>query len=150
MRTLISASKDTMLKVWDLDQQKCLGTYSEHSLSKISDFCMIGELSVLVVAGADNQLKIVAVEITNEGVQLKFNSSLQKESNHRAVQITFDRKQQLLFCLSADNKMETFKVNVDRADSIRKKLAKKSKKSAKRLHSETEEAPTLDKAHLQE
>ena len=53
---------------------------------------MIGELGILVVAGSDNQLKVVQVEITDEGVKLKFNSSLQKESNHRALQITFDRK----------------------------------------------------------
>jgi hypothetical protein len=56
------------------------------------------------------------------------NSSLVKESGHRVMQLFFDRKRRLLMCLSADNKLEAFTVNVDKPDSILKKLMLKEKK----------------------
>ena len=58
----------------------------------------------------------------------------------------------MLFCLSADNKIEAFKVNVDRPESILKKLQLKHKKAAlKRTHTqmETEEETKVGKAELQ-
>jgi U3 small nucleolar RNA-associated protein 12 len=118
-----------------------VGTFSEQTLGKVSDFCLVGELGVLVAAGSDNQLKVFLVDSSKpDGLSLTFNSNLVKESAHRALQIHYDRKRGLLFCLSSDNKMEAFKVNTDRPDSILKKLLKKEKKSNKRTHSEMEAA----------
>jgi hypothetical protein len=42
----------------------------------------------------------------------------------------------VLICLSADNKMEAFLVNVDKPEAILKKLTRQTKKSLKRTHSE--------------
>ena len=63
-------------------------------------------------------------------------TSLTKESNHRILQMQYDRKRSLLLCLSADNKMESFLVNTDRPDSILKKLTRQTKKSLKRTHAQ--------------
>lgn len=72
------------------------------------------------------------------------------------MQLFFDRKRRLLMCLSADNKLEAFTVNVDKPDSILKKLMLKEKKqqtkSLKRTHSEANEEESkqiLDKDQLQ-
>ena len=93
-------------------------------MTKVYDFCLIGELGILVAGGIDNQLRIFLVDVSEEesGVSLKMNSSVTKESNHRVLQIFYDKKRHLLMCLSADNKIESFSVNVDRPDSIMKKL----------------------------
>jgi len=69
---------------------------------------------------------------------LKLNSTLlTKESAHRSIQIHYDKKRRVLICLSADNKMEAFIVNVDKPESILKKLTRQTKKSLKRTHSES-------------
>ena len=41
-----------------------------------------------------------------------------------------------MICLSADNKLESFIVNIDKPESILKKLTKHTKKSLKRSHQE--------------
>lgn len=51
--------------------------------------------------------------------------------------------------MSADNKMEAFTVNVDRPESILKKLQRQTKKSLKRTHSEATEEVKVDKESLE-
>ena len=150
-RSLISSSRDGLLKVWDLEKQQCVGTYSEPNLPKINDFCLVGELGVLIAGGTDNQLKVFVIDNAEDGLALKFNSSIVKESGHRVLQLHYDKKRHLFFSLSADNKFEAFAINIDRPESILKKLLKKDKKTlTKRTHAEMEEAPEpLDKAAMQ-
>lgn len=58
-----------------------------------------------------------------------------KESNQRGIQIDFDRKRNLLMVLSSDNQLEVFKVNVNKPETILKKLVRAEKKKAlKRTH----------------
>lgn len=81
----MSASKDGLLKVWDLEQQQCVGTFGDAVINKINDFVLIGELSMLVAAGTDNKLVVFIVE-SNEQVSLKLNSTtFIKDSNHRTI-----------------------------------------------------------------
>jgi WD40 repeat protein len=149
LRSLVSASKDGLLKVWDLEKQQCVGTFGDAAITKINDFVLIAELSLLVAAGTDNKLVIFIVE-SNEQVSLKLNSTtFVKDSNHRAIQLHYDRKRQVLMVLSADNKMEAFSVNVDKPESILRKLQRQTKKSLKRTHSEANEEPKCDKEELQ-
>ena len=104
-RSLISASKDGLIKVWDLQRQCCLGTHSDPSMSKVNDFVMIGELGLLVTASVDGSLRLFQVQIGGEGnpeeskeqldesaVNLKYISSFAKESSQRALQLSYDRK----------------------------------------------------------
>jgi hypothetical protein len=62
----------------------------------------------------------------------------------------FDRKRKVVLVLSADNKIEAFPVNVDKPESILKKLTRQIKKSKKRTHLETiESEDVIDKAQLE-
>ena len=54
-------------------------------MAKINDFCLIGELSLLVTGGNDNQLKVFTVENTENGLILKPNSDLVQESKHKVI-----------------------------------------------------------------
>ena len=91
---------------------------------------MVGDLGILVAGSVDNQLRVFLINTQEEesGVTLKMNSSITKDSNHRVIQLFYDRKRHLLMCLSADNKIEAFAVNVDKPDSILKKLQRQDKK----------------------
>jgi len=111
---------------------------------------------MIIVGGTDNKLVIYDLENKEEhdGLRLTLNSTtLTKESNHRVLQLHYERKRSLLLCLSADNKMESYVVNTDRPDSILKKLTRQTKKSLKRTHAqatEDDEAQTaVDKQELQ-
>lgn len=55
-------------------------------MTKITDFCVISELGLMVVAGADLSLKLFEIDISQaEGVNLKYNSEVSKESAHRTL-----------------------------------------------------------------
>ena len=66
VKSLISASKDGLLKVWDLQSQSCIGTFGEQTLSKVVDFAIIGSLGLLVVASTDRALRIFRIDINQE------------------------------------------------------------------------------------
>lgn len=114
-------------------------------MSKVNDFCIVGELGLLVTACSDKFLRIFKLEVKQEGevksmtevgqVHLVSTSSFQKESSHRGIQCEYDRKRNLLLVLSADNQLEIFKVNVSKPKTILKKLVRAEKKKAlKRTH----------------
>jgi hypothetical protein len=128
--------------VWDLAFQKCIGTFGEQTVNKISDFVLIGEIGLLVVGGS-NQKKLSLFRVHNGseeegGFKLVGCGTLVKESGSRVLEMTYDRKRQLLMVLSADNQIEVFKVNVSKPDTILKKLVRREKKSQlkKRTHKE--------------
>ena len=91
-RNLISAAKDGLLKVWDLDRQCCLGTTGEQSMAKVTDFILVGPLNVLLAASTDNCLRVFSVDQISDAdnkddgaVTLNFVSKLQKESGARVL-----------------------------------------------------------------
>jgi len=47
----------------------------------------VGELGILIAGGIDNQLRVFLINTQEEenGVTLKVNSTITKESNHRVI-----------------------------------------------------------------
>ena len=144
-KSLISSSKDGLLKVWDLQNQTCIGTFGEQFMSKINDFTIVAELGLLVTASSDKFLRIFKIEIKDEfnagsvaeigQIALVSTTSFQKESGQRTLQVEYDTKRHLLLILSSDNQLEVFKVNISKPETILKKLVRAEKKKAlKRTH----------------
>ena len=144
-KSLISSSKDGLLKVWDLQNQTCIGTFGEQFMSKINDFTIVAELGLLVTASSDKFLRIFKIEIKDEfnagsvaeigQIALISTTSFQKESGQRTLQVEYDTKRHLLLILSSDNQLEVFKVNISKPETILKKLVRAEKKKAlKRTH----------------
>ena len=144
-KSLISSSKDGLLKVWDLQNQTCIGTFGEQFMSKINDFTIVAELGLLVTASSDKFLRIFKIEIKDEfnagsvaeigQIALISTTSFQKESGQRTLQVEYDTKRHLLLVLSSDNQLEVFKVNISKPETILKKLVRAEKKKAlKRTH----------------
>ena len=119
-------------------------------MSKVNDFCMIGELGLLITASTDKTLRIFKVQVREEEdastqaevgqVSLVSVANFSRDSNHRALQLSYERKRNLLLVLNSDNTIEVFKVNVDKPEAMLKKLVRQEKKkAAKRTHGEMEE-----------
>ena len=116
-------------------------------MSKVNDFCMIGELGLLITASADKTLRIFKVLVKHEDdastraevgqVSLVSVANFSRASNHRALQLSYERKRNVLLVLSSDNTIEVFKVNINKPEAILKKLVRSEKKKAlKRTHAE--------------
>ena len=43
-----------------------MGTFGEQTMQKVNDFCLIGELGLLITASVDKQLRIFKVEVIGE------------------------------------------------------------------------------------
>ncbi len=46
-------------------------------------------------------------------LEVKIHPKIKKESSGKVVEMRYDHQQKLLSCLSGDNKIEFFKVNID-------------------------------------
>jgi len=117
-------------------------------MAKVNDFCIIGELGLLLTISSDKFIRIFKLEVSNGEadattigqVQLFSTTSFPKESGSRGLQMDYDKKRNLLLVLSADNQLEVFKVNVNKPDAILKKLVRSEKKKAlKRTHQQLEQ-----------
>ena len=101
-------------------------------MSKVNDFCLIGELGMLITVSTDKVLRIFKVIVKEESdaetqaevglVSMVSVASLNRESSHRALQLSYERKRNLLLVLSSDNTIELFKVNINKPESILNKL----------------------------
>jgi predicted transcriptional regulator len=134
-------------------------------MTKVNDFCLVAGLGLLVVGSTDKVLRVFKIGIKAKkeedgevgDVQLEMKGKINKESDSRTIQLTFDNKRSVMLVLSSDNNLEIFKViNSHKTDSILKKLVKREKKaSLKRTFSEHEEQDdslpikkSVDKAKL--
>jgi WD40 repeat protein len=62
-KSLISASADGLLKIWNLDKQLCVGSYGDSQMSKVNDFCLVAGLGLLVAASTDRTLRLFDIKI---------------------------------------------------------------------------------------
>lgn len=101
---------------------------------------MIPELNLLVAGSSDNALKIFKLEQVGTAIQCNFKATLKKDSGARVLEMAYEKNLRQLLVLSADNKLEAIKVNVDNKDSIMKKLLRTEKrKTLKRKRDEAED-----------
>jgi U3 small nucleolar RNA-associated protein 12 len=64
---LITSSKDTFVKVWDLETQHCFLTLVEHR-NEVCDFILICGESRLVTGAMDNELRVWDVIVDDKVV----------------------------------------------------------------------------------
>ena len=91
-------------------------------------------------------------------LEVKIHQKIKKESTSKVVELKYIDSQKLLGCLSGDNKIEFFKVNIDNHENILKKMVRTEKRRAlKRKRTDMEESgdelPTekkIDKSSLKE
>jgi U3 small nucleolar RNA-associated protein 12 len=137
---LLSSSKDGLLKFWDLENQTCVLNTSDQYMSKLESFCLIPDLNLLVAGSTDNQLKLFKIKQGTTTLECNYVSTIKKDSGSRVLEMTYSQTLQCLMVLSSDNKFEIIKVNVDKKESIVKKMMRVEKRRAlKRRREQMEE-----------
>ena len=80
-------------------------------MTKVNDFCLVAGLGLLVVGSTDKVLRVFKIGIKaakeEDGevgdVQLEMKGKINKESDSRTIQLTFDNKRSVMLVLSSDN-----------------------------------------------
>lgn len=131
-RILVSSSSDGFLKFWDLEQQQCILSHSDELMSKISSLLLIPDLNALVVGFGteEKHLAVFKVFVSEQSYTLDIKAHrLKRQASSRILELAWDDR--YLACLSADNKVETWKVNTkdgDWQEAVVKKMARTEKR----------------------
>jgi U3 small nucleolar RNA-associated protein 12 len=142
---LVSASKDTSIKIWDLESQFCAQSLMEAN-QKVYSFVI---LKNMIITGAeDEKLRVYRCGIKQETSTSSYSylkyaeliGTFDKKGSERVVEVSLSSDNEYLVVTSADGNIEVFKPSSER--EIYKKLLRVAKKQAKkkRLHSEMEAA----------
>ncbi|KAI0307347.1 WD-repeat-containing protein [Multifurca ochricompacta] len=135
---LVSSSKDTFVKIWDLSTQHCVQTIVAHR-SEVWSLSLNSEQDMLLTGSNEGELKAWRIEpdALKDGIKELENGELSKAihpvstlpltSSHRVSQIAFHPTLPYLFVQSHDRSVEIFRVRTD--DEIRKKHARRKRRA---------------------
>jgi U3 small nucleolar RNA-associated protein 12 len=133
---LISSSKDTLIKVWDLSVKACVETLVEHPC-EVLKMTVLQKQSILITGSSDSDLRIYkfnmdysnAREQASSNVRaLEFLGVVTRKSRARVVdmQLFIDASQALLGVAGADKSCELFRALS--AEDIERKRSRKMKR----------------------
>ncbi|KAJ7095283.1 WD-repeat-containing protein [Mycena belliarum] len=135
---LLSASKDTFLKLWDLSTQHCVQTVVAHR-SEIWTMDVDLEQNLIFTGSGEGELKAWRLDRdafsnglketeTGEIAKMIHNvGTLPLSSHHRVSQITFHPTQPYLAVQSHDRSVELFRIRTE--EEVRKKQARRRKRA---------------------
>ncbi|TFY59804.1 hypothetical protein EVJ58_g5546 [Rhodofomes roseus] len=134
---LLTSSKDTFLKLWDLGTQHCIQTIVAHR-SEIWTLDVDSKHELVFTGSGEGELKAWKIDhnALAEGLRETENGEVAKlihavaplplASNHRVSQITFHPSRPYLAVQSHDRTVELFRIRNE--DEIRKKQARRRKR----------------------
>ena len=157
---LLSCSKDTFVKVWDLDTQHCVQTLVGHR-TEVWSFDVHPTEPVLVTAAADSKLRVwravrsgdsipaapaapAAATPATEGEEQEQRTEwieageFDRQSKERVVSLRFHHSGRVLACHTADRTVEFFRINDP------KEVKKRQKKRVRKAQKNAEEGTTVD------
>jgi len=149
---VLSSSKDTLIKLWDLSTQHCMETLVAHR-NEVWDCDVNADETMLVSGGGDADIKIWKINpaILKSGLAvgeeaqevgddeemaegevpahlkaITFYGSIPRQSKERVTTIEFHSSQQFLGCQAADKSIELFRIRS--IDEIKKKMSRRKKR----------------------
>ncbi|KAF5369996.1 hypothetical protein D9758_001147 [Tetrapyrgos nigripes] len=155
---LITTSKDTFMKVWDLSTQHCVQTIVAHR-SDIWAMDMDLERNLIFTGSGDGEVKAwrIDTEALSNGLNETETGEIAKiihavgtlplSSKHRISQISFHPSQAILAVQSHDRSVEIFRIRTEeevRKKQQRRKKRAKEKKEKKGAEKQKEEIPAKD------
>ncbi|KAG6855098.1 hypothetical protein C0991_006027 [Blastosporella zonata] len=135
---LLTSSKDTFLKLWDLSTQHCIQTVVAHR-SEIWTMTVNPEQDLVFTGSGEGELKAWRIDRealanglreTDSGEVAKMIhpvSSLPLVSRHRVSQVAFHPSQPFLAVQSHDRSVEIFRIRSE--EEVRKKQARRKKRA---------------------
>ncbi|KTW29262.1 hypothetical protein T552_01217 [Pneumocystis carinii B80] len=146
---IVSVSKDSFIKIWDLSTQHCVETHIAHH----GECWALGvscDQKICVTAGLDGELKIWCIQsdvlaIRSESVaetsyRLTLKCTLTRQSKERPITIAFHPVFDMFACHGADKIIEIYK---KRDEKELKKLLSRRKKRNKEKHNDSNEDISL-------
>eukprot|EP01135_Chromosphaera_perkinsii_P007518 Nk52_evm2s913 gene=Nk52_evmTU2s913 len=152
---LVTSSKDSLVKVWDLDTQHCMQTITEHR-GEVWDFVVNPECTRMITGSVDNELRVYAIghrndsevkgeikdnekedEDDKENAQVDLETKLSeivftrlgsvyRESKDRVVEMNLHGDGSLFACVGGDRIVELYAFLT--AEEIEKKIARKMRR----------------------
>ncbi|KAJ2086741.1 beta transducin [Coemansia sp. RSA 986] len=151
---IVTSSKDTLVKLWDLRARHCIQTLVSHR-SEVWSMAASPDGRLLVTGTSDAELRVWAIDIekldrkTTEQIEISTDSvskaweaiseygSIQRASRDRAIKLMFHASGQYMACLGADKQLEVFRARTHA--EIKKKMTRRQKRSReKRKKDKTE------------
>lgn len=138
---LLTSSKDTFLKLWDLSNQHCIQTLVAHR-SEIWSMDVNKERDLVLTGSGEGDIKVWRIDrdalaggLTGNGTEEAAKmihpfASLPVTSRHRVSQITFHPSEPYLAVQSHDRSIEIFRIRTP--EDIRKKQLRRKKRKEKR------------------
>ncbi|GJE84422.1 WD-repeat-containing protein [Phanerochaete sordida] len=161
---LLTSSKDTFMKLWDLSTQHCVQTVVAHR-AEVWTLAVDAEQKLVFSGSAEGEMKAWQLDhdAMSAGLQENENGEVTKmitpittlplSSKHRVSQITFHPSRPYLAVQSHDRSVEIFRIRTE--DEVRKKQARRLKRAkekkeqakAKGKAKEAEEGEGADADH---
>jgi U3 small nucleolar RNA-associated protein 12 len=153
---LVSSSKDTTIKVWDLHTQHCMQTLVGHR-SEVWSIGINPEGTRMISGSSENQLQVWSVKDSSkknyeessdeDDVLFELKGVLPRVTRERVAMIRFSKTSNLCGVQSAGKTLEIFRMRT--AEEVKKKMARREKRSRekgrkKKSAGETQDAATTE------
>ncbi|KIK99259.1 hypothetical protein PAXRUDRAFT_822951 [Paxillus rubicundulus Ve08.2h10] len=141
---LLSTSKDTLMKLWDLSTQHCVQTVVAHR-SEVWSMDVNPQQNLIFTGSSEGDLKMWTIDYDAIAEGLKTTESgevskmilaiatLPLASRHRVSQVLFHKTQPCLAVQSHDRSIEIFRIRTE--DEIRKKQVRRRKRAKEKSKS---------------
>ncbi|KAJ1660147.1 beta transducin [Dispira simplex] len=164
---IVSASKDTLVKLWDLDTQHCTETIVIHR-SEVWSLAIHPEQTYLVSGSSDRQLRVwklhldrlgdtptsdptstaTGAEATDPGATstglFEYYGEIPRQKQDRVAQVQFDPTGRYLGCLGTGKQIEVYRLRsmYEIQKKMNRRLKRLREKSLKKEPNSSENAPT--------
>lgn len=138
---LLSTSKDSLLKVWDLSTQHCLETHVAQSNGECWALGLSPEKDGCITAGNDGEIRAwvvdkqalgrVSKELGSRERVLKDRGTFYRNGKDRTTAITFHPKRDIIAFHGSEKAVELWRIRTE--DEIRKSLNRKRRRRKEKL-----------------
>eukprot|EP00743_Colponemidia_sp_Colp-15_P004854 GILK01005231.1.p1 GENE.GILK01005231.1~~GILK01005231.1.p1 ORF type:complete len:974 (+),score=234.40 GILK01005231.1:60-2981(+) len=131
---LVSSSKDSLVKLWDLDTQHCTQTLVGHR-AEVWTFDVDPQEQRLLTGSVDNQIRIwtLGAESTSEPGAMqdkeeyaKLFGSVSRPGRERAVTLRYHQRGTVFACQNADKTIDLFRVHSE--EEVKKKIRRRKRR----------------------
>ncbi|KAF9653461.1 WD-repeat-containing protein [Thelephora ganbajun] len=149
---VVTTSKDSFLKVWDLSTQHCVQTTIAHR-SEVWSLDVNPEKTLIFTGSSEGEMKVWRIdsEALSEGLKESESGEITKmirpvttiplSSKHRVSQLSFHPRLQYLAVQSHDRSVEIFRVRTE--EEIRKKQARREKRVREKKKEKGQKEPDM-------
>ena len=152
---LITSSKDSLIKLWDLQAQHCIETEVSHR-AEVTGFILTQDSKFMLSVGADGFIRIFSVDFEALGKKLVagevignvlvFKGEVQRSSKDRVLDIAHLSDHFTFAVLSNDRSVEVFRFSS--VEDVKKKLQRRKKRQKEKGVQEEEIEVSVDSGDL--